>query len=60
MVRVAITFFILAIIAYIVGATGIAGVSLEIGKIFLVAFLFISIITFLISLITGKSGRHMP
>jgi uncharacterized membrane protein YtjA (UPF0391 family) len=53
MVRAAIGFFILALIAFILGATGIAGLSMEIGRILLVIFLVLAIISFLGSLLTG-------
>lgn len=40
MVRAAISFFILALVAYVLGANGIAGLSVEIGKTLLVVSLF--------------------
>ncbi len=47
MLRAAITFFVLAIVAVLFGAYGIAGVSMEIGKLLLVVFLVFAVITFI-------------
>ena len=48
MMRAAIAFFILAIAAILVGATGVAGLSVEIGKTLLVVFLILSIFSFFV------------
>ena len=48
LLNVAILFFILAIIAYIVGAKGVAGLSLQIGKWLVIAFIIIAIILILL------------
>jgi uncharacterized membrane protein YtjA (UPF0391 family) len=47
MIQASISFFILAIIAYILGANQIAGLSMEIGKILIVVFLILAVISFL-------------
>jgi len=57
MMRAAISFFILAIIAYVLGASGIAGISMEIGRILIVVFLVMAVISFLTSLITGRRSK---
>jgi uncharacterized membrane protein YtjA (UPF0391 family) len=54
MLRAAIVFFVLALIAVIFGATGFAGLSMEIGKILLGVFLIMGVIAFVLSLTTGK------
>jgi uncharacterized membrane protein YtjA (UPF0391 family) len=54
MLRAAITFFVLAFIAYIFGAYGIAGFSVDIGRMLLIVFLVLSVISFLVSMLTGK------
>ncbi len=41
----AIVFFILAIIAWVVGARGLAGISMGIARIFVLVFLVLAIIT---------------
>ena len=45
MIRAAISFFILAIVAYVLGANGVAGISIEIGKLLLAVFLVLAIIS---------------
>jgi uncharacterized membrane protein YtjA (UPF0391 family) len=54
MLRAAIAFFILGLLAVALGATGIAGLSIEIGKTLLYVFLVLAIISFVVSLVTGK------
>lgn len=54
MLRAAIAFFVLALVAYLLGAGGIAGMSAEIGKILLFVFLVLAIISFIGSLVTGR------
>ncbi|WP_224332771.1 DUF1328 family protein [Haloprofundus halobius] len=44
----AIVFFVLAIGAYIVGATGVAGISMEIARILVVIFVIVAIISLLL------------
>lgn len=57
MIRAAIAFFILAIIAFVLGAYGIAGLSMQIGKILLVVFLVLAIISFLGGTLTGRKSK---
>lgn len=54
MIRAAISFFIIGLVALLLGAVGVAGLSIEIGKIILVIFLGLAILSFLASLVTGK------
>lgn len=49
MIKIAISFFILALVTFVFGAYGIAGLSMEIGRILVAAFVIISVV----SLITG-------
>lgn len=60
MIRASITFFILALVAYVFGANGIAGLSIEIGKTLLVVFLALAVISLLASVITGKKTELLP
>ncbi|MBV2167587.1 MAG: DUF1328 domain-containing protein [Bdellovibrio sp.] len=57
MLRAAITFFIIAIVAFIFGASGVAGMSMEIGRLLLMVFLALAIISFLINLM-GRRGHR--
>ena len=41
----AIVFFVLAIIAAVVGARGVAGISMEIAKWFVIIFVILAVIT---------------
>jgi uncharacterized membrane protein YtjA (UPF0391 family) len=59
-IRAAISFFILALVAYVLGAYGLAGISVEIGKIFLLVFLALGVISFLIFLISGNKTKGLP
>jgi len=58
MLRAAIVFFIIAIVAFIFGATGIAGVSMEVGRMLLLVFLALAVISFLINLVGGRRGHR--
>ncbi len=60
MIRMAISFFVLAIVSFIFGAYGIAGFSAEIGRILLFVFLVLAVVSFIGALITGRSPRQLP
>ncbi len=57
MIRAAIAFFVLAIVAFVLGANGVAGLSMEIAKLLLVVFLVLAVISFFASLIVGKNPK---
>ena len=57
MLRASIAFSILAIVAFVLGASGIAGVSMEIGKLLLTVFLVLAVISFIIDLV-GRRGHR--
>jgi hypothetical protein len=54
MLRAAIVFFVLALLGILIGATGFAGISMDIGKALLGVFLILAVISFVVSLLTGK------
>lgn len=60
MLRAAIAFFVLALVALILGATGFAGVSMEIGQSLLVVFLILAAISFVAGMVTGKRPDMLP
>ena len=61
MLRAAIAFFVLALIAILFGATGFAGVSMEIGRTLLLVFLVLAGISFIASLVSGGgTSRRLP
>lgn len=60
MLRAAIAFFVLGLVAFVLGAYNIAGVSIEVGKILLVVFLVFALISFLGGLTTGNTKDRLP
>ena len=60
MLRAALAFFVLALVAMIFGATGFAGVSMEIGQTLLMVFLILAAISFIAGLVTGKKTSILP
>ncbi len=59
MLRAALGFFVLALIAVIFGASGVAGVSMEIGRMLLVVFLILAVISFVIGIVSGRGGPNI-
>lgn len=57
MLRAAIIFFVLALVAYLLGATGFAGLSMEIGRVLLVVFLVLAVISFGVNLLRGRKSK---
>jgi len=59
MLRAALGFFVLALIAVVLGATGVAGISMQIGQTLLVVFLILALVSFIFSLFSGRGPpRH--
>lgn len=54
MLRAAIAFFVLGLVAIILGANGIGGMSMDIGRTMLFVFLILSVISFVASMVTGR------
>lgn len=59
MLRAALVFFLLAIFALLVGANGIAGVSMEAGKLLLFVFVALAIISAVVGLISGRGPKRL-
>lgn len=59
MLRAALGFFILALIAMVLGAGNIAGISMEIGRMLLVVFLILAVISLVAHLVTGRSPNKL-
>jgi uncharacterized membrane protein YtjA (UPF0391 family) len=57
MLRASIGFFVFGLVAYLLGAYNVGGMSLEVGKMILVAFLVISVLGVLVSFVTGRSNQ---
>ena len=60
MLRAALLFFVLGLVAMLLGATGVAGLSMEVGKIVLYVFLALTVISLVAGLITGKRPKSLP
>lgn len=60
MLRAALIFFVLGLVAMFLGATGVAGLSIEIGKTVLYVFLALTVVSLIIGLITGRSPKSLP
>jgi len=60
MLRAAIAFFVLALVAFLLGASGIGGLSMEIGKILIFAFLALAVISLIVGLVSGKRTNVLP
>ncbi len=60
MVRAAIVFFVLALIAMLLGAYGVAGVSMEMGKLLLITFLILAGVSLVVGLVSGRRTTHLP
>ncbi len=56
MLRWALTFLVLALIAGLLGFTGIAGESIYIAKILFFVFLVVFLVGLIMSLLTGKGS----
>lgn len=54
MLRASIAFFVLGLVAILLGANGVAGISIDIGKTLLFVFLILAVISFVASLVIGK------
>ncbi len=60
MLRAALAFFVLALVAMVLGATNIAGVSADIGQTLLVVFLILVAISFVAGMISGRKPNMIP
>lgn len=56
MLRAAIAFFVLGLVAILLGANGVGGLSVDIGKTLLFIFLILAVISFIASLVTGRKN----
>ena len=59
MLRAAIIFFVLGLVAMLFGANGFAGVTMEIGKLLLLVFVALAVISALIGLASGRGSRGL-
>jgi uncharacterized membrane protein YtjA (UPF0391 family) len=59
MINAAVTFFIIGLVAYVLGANGIAGLSIEAGKLLLIVFCVLAVLSFLTNLVTGRRSKSL-
>ena len=59
MLRASIAFFVIGLLALLFGATGIGGVSLEIGKTILGIFVVLAVISYVVSLLGNKGSSRL-
>ena len=57
MLRAAITFFILGMIALLLGLTGVAGFSMEIARWLVIVFIALSLVGAVIHMLGGPGSR---
>ncbi len=57
MLRTAILFFVVALVAMLFGFYGIAGISIDLGKTLLGVFLVLAVLTYLVSLFSGRPRK---
>jgi uncharacterized membrane protein YtjA (UPF0391 family) len=50
----------LALVAFIFGANGIAGLSIEIGRVLLGVFLVLAAISFVAAMVSGRRPTQLP
>ncbi len=60
MLNYTITFFVLAVIAAILGFGGLAGTFVEIAKFLAILFVVLLVISLVYNLITGRRGAVPP
>jgi uncharacterized membrane protein YtjA (UPF0391 family) len=57
MLRAAIIFFVIGLLAMVIGAYNLAGVSMEVGRLLLLVFLVLAVISFVGSLVVGRTPK---
>ena len=60
MVRAAIVFFVLALISFLFGASGVAGLSMEAGRMLLFVFLILGIASLIARMLMDRGGPTTP
>jgi uncharacterized membrane protein YtjA (UPF0391 family) len=56
MMKAAIVFLVLGLFSVLLGANGIGGLSIEIGKLLLLAFIILTFVGFLLTLLSGNKS----
>ena len=59
MLRAALGFFVLALVAMLFGSYGVAGISMEVGRMLLFVFLALAILSGVFGMVTGRQTRNL-
>lgn len=59
MLRASVGFFVIGLIAYFLGLNGVAGLSVDLGKILLTVFLIIGAVSLVVGLVQGRTPRML-
>ena len=59
MLRAALGFFVLGLVAMLLGAGNVAGVSLEVGRVLLAVFVILAVLSLLASFFTGRGPKNI-
>ena len=54
MLRAAIAFFVIGLLAIFLGANNIGGISIDLGKTLLFVFVALAVVSYIVSMVTGK------
>jgi uncharacterized membrane protein YtjA (UPF0391 family) len=60
MVRAAILFFVVGLLSLFLGLYGVAGFTFEVGRLLLVVFLVLGVLSIIASAVTGKRPPSPP
>jgi uncharacterized membrane protein YtjA (UPF0391 family) len=59
MLRAALAFFVIGLLAMALGAGGFAGMSIEIGRMLLGVFVVLAVISFVVGLVSGRGTKSI-
>ena len=59
MLRAALVFFILAVVAFVLGVTCVAGMSMDIARILLIVFLVLTVVGIALGIIGGGRPKDV-
>lgn len=59
LIRAAVTFFLIGLLSLILGAYNFAGMSMEIGRMLLFAFIILAVISVVASLVQGRGPKQL-
>ena len=60
MLRYSLIFFVVGLLAYFLGANGVAGMSMNVGWVLLYVFVGLAVVSLIATLITGRKNKELP